>query len=123
MGRRWQIQDGKALYDGRPLAEWVDEAVADMVKAADPIRVVLFGSVARGDDGPDSDLDFLVILERVTEAQRPALMSRLRLAIKAPVPVDVFVAEQREFDQRKDAAASLYHWPAREGRVVYERAA
>jgi uncharacterized protein len=123
MARRWQIRDGKALYDGRPLAEWVDEAVADMVRAADPVRVVLFGSVARGDDGPDSDLDFLVILERVTDAQRPALMSRLRLAIRAPVPIDVFVADQREFDRRKDAAGSLYHWPAREGRVVYERAA
>jgi predicted nucleotidyltransferase len=27
-----------------------------------PVRIYLFGSVARGDDGPDSDLDFLVVV-------------------------------------------------------------
>ncbi len=122
MARRWSVRDGKVFYDGRRLAEWVDEAVADMVGAVRPVRVVLFGSVVRGDDGPDSDLDFLVIVEHLTEAERPALMSRLRLAIRAPVPVDVIVADEREFEKRKDAVASLYYWPAREGRVVYERA-
>jgi hypothetical protein len=43
-----------------------DEAIAEithrLVEFYQPIRIYLFGSVARGDDGPDSDLDFLVVV-------------------------------------------------------------
>jgi hypothetical protein len=43
-----------------------DEAIAEiadrLVEFYRPIRIYLFGSVARGDDGPDSDLDFLVVV-------------------------------------------------------------
>lgn len=43
-----------------------DDAIAEITrKLVDfyrPVRIYLFGSVARGDDGPDSDLDFLVVV-------------------------------------------------------------
>ena len=43
-----------------------DAAIAEITKrliaACQPVRIYLFGSVARGDDGPDSDLDFLVVV-------------------------------------------------------------
>src|ERR1035438_6922554 len=43
-----------------------DEAIAEithkLVEFYQPIRIYLFGSVARGDDGPDSDLAFLVVV-------------------------------------------------------------
>jgi predicted nucleotidyltransferase len=39
----------------------IRQAVATLVAAANPQRIVLFGSHARGDAGPDSDLDFLVV--------------------------------------------------------------
>jgi len=42
-------------------AELIKAAVEAIVAAAAPHRVVLFGSHARGNAGPDSDLDFLVI--------------------------------------------------------------
>jgi predicted nucleotidyltransferase/DNA-binding XRE family transcriptional regulator len=48
---------------GRPLRPWIEKLAPDIREAArrhgyDNVR--LFGSVARGEDGPDSDVDLLV---------------------------------------------------------------
>lgn len=118
----WKIVEGKAHYNGRTLAEWMPVAVADLVAAAGPLQIVLFGSVARGDDGPDSDLDLLVVLPAVDQTQRHVLMVKLHSAISAPVPIDVLVTDPQEIERRKDVIGSFLYWPTREGRVVYERA-
>lgn len=64
--------NGKVRYDGRTLADWAPVVAADLVRASDPLQVILFGSVAR-DDGPDSHLDLLVILEEAPPSERTAL--------------------------------------------------
>jgi hypothetical protein len=52
MGRTVDVIDDKVVYDGRTLAEWVPDVVGDLVRECDPIQIILFDSVARGDDGP-----------------------------------------------------------------------
>lgn len=121
MGRRGVFTDGK--WDGKTLAEWVPTAVADVVKAYQPLKVILFGSVAKGEEGPDSDLDLLVVLDEVDPAERVRLMGEIRAAISAPVAIDVFVTDPAECERRRDVVGSMHYWPLREGRVVYERAA
>lgn len=118
-----EVVDGKARYDGRTLSEWVPTVIDDLVTACDPLRVILFGSVARGEDGPDSDIDVLVVLPEVDRARRHELVARLRRAITAPVPVDVFVTDPSEIERRRNVIGSLLYWPLREGRVVHGRAA
>ena len=59
---RVQLIDGKVLYDGRSLIAWASRVADRIVERCDASRVVLYGSVARGDDGPDSDIDLLVIM-------------------------------------------------------------
>jgi predicted nucleotidyltransferase len=113
--------DGK--WNGRTLGEWVPDAVSDIVRACDPIRVILFGSVARGEEGPDSDLDFLVVLDHVDPAERAKLMSAIRAAIDAPVAIDIFVTDPAETERRKNVIGSIHYWPHREGVIVHERAA
>lgn len=113
--------DGR--WNGKTLREWVPEAVDDIVRVADPVRVILFGSVAKGEEGPDSDLDFLVVLDELDRDDRIQLMGEIRFAIAAPVPIDVFVTDPDECERRKDVIGSLHYWPLREGVVVYERAA
>lgn len=119
----YTVADGKARYDGKMLAEWLPGVVAELVAACDPLKVILFGSLARADDGPDSDIDLVVVLPKVDPATRHELMTRLQLAITAPVPVDVFPTDPREYERRKDVLGSFLYWPAREGRVLYERSA
>ena len=116
----WQVVDGRIRYAGRTLAEWVPDVVADLVAAAQPLRVLLFGSVARAVDGPDSDIDLLVVLPHV-EPSRHRLTVKLAHAINAPAPVDLLVTDPAEIAERGDLPGIL-RVALREGRVVYERA-
>jgi len=70
----YEMRDGKALYGGRTLAEWVPEVVDAVVRACDPEEVLLFGSVARGDDGPDSDIDLMVVCSSIDYTKRHELV-------------------------------------------------
>lgn len=112
--------DGK--WNGKGLREWLPVAVGDIVRQFDPVKVIVFGSVARGDEGTDSDLDLLVVFDHIDKRERPELMGRVRFAITAPVPCDVIVTDVEEYERRKDVNGSMLYWPAREGRVVYDRA-
>jgi predicted nucleotidyltransferase len=118
----WQVVDGKVRYAGRTLADWVPDVVADLVAAARPLRVLLFGSVAHGVDGPDSDIDLLVVLPEVDPSRRHELTVKLARAITAPVPVDLLVTDPAEIAERGDLPGTL-RVALREGRVVHEQAA
>lgn len=111
------------LWNGRLIRDWVPEVVADVVRAFDPAKVIVFGSVARDEARADSDLDLLVLLDEVDPRQRRVLMGRIRRAIEAPIPIDVLVAGVDEYESRRHVNGSPYYWPAHEGRVVYDRTA
>ena len=53
----YEDRDGNAIWAGRQLREWIPTLVESIVARFDPVRVIVFGSVASGTDGPDSDLD------------------------------------------------------------------
>ncbi len=108
---------------GRALSDWLPEVVADVVRAFDPLEIVLFGSVARGEETPDSDIDLLVVLARVAPHEKANLMGEVRAAIHAPVPVDVFVTDPAEISRRAHLTGSILYPALREGVVLYERAA
>jgi predicted nucleotidyltransferase len=118
----YEVRDGKARYDGRTLAEWAPDVVDAVVGACDPEQVLLFGSVARGDDGPDSDLDLMVVLSSIDYTRRHELEAKLYAALGGTLPVQVFVTDRRECERRRDVLGSMHYWPLREGRVVYARA-
>jgi len=78
------------------------------VAARQPARVLLFGSHARGDAGPHSDLDFLVIERDVPN--RHVEMARLARELRSfGVPVDVLVVSE----------AYAADWGGVEGTVVH----
>ena len=114
-------QDGR--WDGRTVRQWLPEVVRDIVTNVDPVRIILFGSAARDEMGPNSDLDLLVVLDELKPVERPRLMGEIRFAIRAPMAIDIFVTDLDECERRKDVVGSLHYWPLREGEVVYERAA
>ena len=97
----------------------VTEALGRTLAVVQPERVVLFGSYARGDAGPDSDLDLLVV--SAFEGARSRLALRILEAL-APLPVskDVFVLTPSEWSRDQDIPGTLAYPAAREGVVLYE---
>lgn len=98
----------------------IDRTVQALVAAAQPRRIVLFGSHARGDAGADSDLDLLVVEDKVID--RAGEMVRLRRALRPlRVPVDVLVASVEEVARCGAQPGHVLYWAIREGREVYGR--
>jgi predicted nucleotidyltransferase len=89
--------------------------------AADPVKIVLFGSRARDDAGPDSDFDILVV-ER-DPADRHAEMVRLDRALRPlGVPFDIVVVSERYAEDWGGVEGSMVHAALTEGRVLHAAA-
>ena len=85
-----------------------------------PEQVILFGSHARGEAGPDSDVDLLVVMDFEGAAHDKGLEIMQALHDRL-VPVDVVVTSPENFAWRKDVVGTI-EWPAaREGKVLYAR--
>ncbi len=98
----------------------IERAGRTLARAAGPpAKVILFGSHARGDAGPVSDLDFLVIEPRVDS--RVAEMARLRRSLPPlGVPVDVVVVSEDQVAEWGEVRGTLVHAALAEGEVVAE---
>jgi predicted nucleotidyltransferase len=95
------------------------EAVERLVRACGPDRIYLFGSAARGDAGPDSDYDFMVIVPDAAPLERKDC-GRAYLALRGlGIPKDVLVWTRTAFDEQLRLRASLPSTVVREGRLLY----
>lgn len=97
------------------------EAAARLVAACRPERIWLFGSRARGEQRPDSDLDLLVVVPDGADvpAARQAARESLRL-LGADVDIDLHAMSHRDFHDRLHLRASFPATVVREGRILYE---
>lgn len=97
----------------------LDEIVRRLVAAYAPERVYLFGSQARGDAGPDSDYDLLLVVPDWAPPER----RRSRLAYDVlwglGTAADVLVWTRERFEGRLALKASLPSTVVREGRLLY----
>lgn len=108
------------LYQGRTIAEWLPSIVTRIVERFDPLRIVLFGSLARGEADRDSDIDLLVVLPRVEDKRAMAIAIRCALA-DMPPPIDVIPTDPEELAQRSDLVGSILRPAITEGQVIYKR--
>lgn len=95
------------------------ELVRRLVDAYQPERIYLFGSKARGQAGPDSDYDLMVVVPDDAPPER----RRSRLGYQAlrgtGTAADVLVWPRQTFDERLHLRASLPATIVREGKLLY----
>jgi len=105
------------LSDDRTLTEIVRRLVA----AFQPEEIYLFGSKARGEAGPDSDYDLLLVVadEAAPERKRSRLAYQSLRGTRAAA--DVLVWSRGDFDRRLHLVASLPATVRREGRLIYAK--
>ena len=97
----------------------IDRMVKRIVRRFHPEKIILFGSRARGDAGPDSDVDLLVVTS--SDGSRHDKTDEIREALgDIVVPKDIFVTSPEDFAWRKEIVGTI-EWPAaHEGKVLYE---
>jgi predicted nucleotidyltransferase len=126
------LEEVEREIDARRVADWPDggekgkmgdsilnEIVRRLVEAYHPERIYLFGSHARGEAGPDSDYDLLVVVPDSAPEER----RRSRLAYEAlwgtGTAADVLVWTRDAFEARLHLRASLPSTVMAEGRLLY----
>jgi predicted nucleotidyltransferase len=98
----------------------IDEIGSRLAEAAPAqSKIVLFGSRARGDQGPLSDVDVLVIEPSVDDPFKESV--RLRRVLRGlGVPIDVVVVSRTEAIRRSAVRGTVIERALREGRVLVE---
>jgi predicted nucleotidyltransferase len=100
--------------------EEIKKMVELIVERFHPEKVILFGSHARGEASPDSDVDLLVVM--------PVRGSRREKAVQIGVALqdirvakDIIVTTPENFEWRKGVPGTIERPADREGLVLYAR--
>ena len=96
------------------------DIVRRVAEVADPDRIILFGSAVRGEMGPDSDIDLLVVKAGVPHRRQleQAIYANL-LGVR--VPVDVVVVTPDDITRLNGKVGSIIGPAVAEGREIYVR--
>ena len=97
----------------------LDEIIKEIVKAVNPEKIILFGSVAKGRNKSGSDFDIFVLKEGISHRRKLAQEIYLNLDINASV--DILVETPERFNILKENPFMIYNDIAKSGKIVYER--
>src|ERR687892_389378 len=93
----------KQIEQDRALAE----ILRRLVEAYQPERVYLFGSKARGDEGPDSDYDLMVVVPDSAPPERRRSRLAYQVLWGTGTAADVLVSTRERFEGDLEVRASL----------------
>lgn len=96
----------------------IGRLVQRIADAVHPLRVLVFGSAARGDAGPDSDVDLLVVMPEGVHRRRTAQFLYRHLS-GARIPFDILVATPSDLERHKNNDGLIYKAILCEGKEVY----
>ena len=92
--------------EDRDSVENIQELAREFVKKVNPIKIVLFGSFAKGSYTEDSDYDFYLVVDddrNIAEATREAYRASIYLKKR---PVDIVVGTNSRFEKKRRASYS-----------------
>lgn len=99
--------------------EWIEEIRDRIVAEFQPMRLILFGSMARNEAGRHSDVDLLVVLPRADNKRQVTVEIQSCLA-GLPVSRDIVVTTPEEIERRGRVVGTLLYSALREGKVIYD---
>ncbi len=109
--------DSPKIKDDR-YAKIIDEIIQQITIEITPLRIIIFGSIARNEAKSDSDIDLLVVMPNGTHRRKTAhiLYRRIR---KIDVPLDILVATSSDLENYQYNSSLIYGHILQEGIEVY----
>ena len=98
----------------------IEEMVLRIVERFHPERIILFGSYARGQAGPDSDVDLLVVMPVAGSKREKSIEIALALH-DIRVPKDIIVVTPDTVERQHDVVGTIVHPAIKEGKVLYAK--
>ena len=99
-------------------SEAINYLVQRIVEEAEPLRIVIFGSAARGEMEEHSDVDLLVVMPEGTHRRHTAQLLYRKIR-GVGVPFDIVVATPNDLEKHKDNIGLIYRKILQEGKEVY----
>ena len=100
--------------------EAIDQVVEQIVEKFKPQKIILFGSYARGDPRPESDVDLLVVMKTSKKASKKSLEIRRHLGVM--FGLDLVVYTSKRLKERVDMGTWFVKDILKDGKVLYEAA-
>jgi predicted nucleotidyltransferase len=89
-----------------------------IVELVHPLEIILFGSRARGDASPDSDIDLLVVMPEGTHRRNTARYLYQYLS-RRTIPLDLIVATTGDLAKHRNNIGLIYYYILKEGKSLY----
>ena len=96
----------------------LNEITRRIVETAHPRKIILFGSAERGEMGPNSDLDVLVVIPSGIHRRKTA-RSIYRNLIGVGFAVDIVVVNEQDIERYKDNSGLVIKSALEQGRILY----
>ncbi|MBW7988559.1 MAG: nucleotidyltransferase domain-containing protein [Planctomycetes bacterium] len=101
-----------------PNPKVIESLVQKIVEAVHPLKIILFGSYARDNANPESDIDVLVVMPEGVHCRRTAQLLYRQIR-GLGVPFDVLVSTPSTLEKHKDNIGLIYRTVLKEGKEIY----
>ncbi len=98
--------------------EFISIMTERIVRDFAPLQIILFGSQARGDADPHSDIDLLVVFSELTDKRKTAIDIGHALA-DLPVARDILVSTPEELERSNTRIGSVLRYAQQEGKILW----
>jgi len=102
----------------QPDTHTLNQLVQRIVEVVAPLKIILFGSAVRGDMGPDSDIDVLIVMPEGVHRRKTAQNLHTKMS-GIPFPIDILVTTPTALEKHKNNIGLIYHTILKEGKEIY----
>lgn len=97
----------------------IQELVKMIVSNFHPLKIILFGSQAKGNFDKNSDIDVLVVKSHVGK-KHSELIALKKILRPLRIPLDLLITDDQEYCDRSKTPGTVYYWANKEGVVLYD---
>jgi uncharacterized protein len=108
------------IRGGAPkVRQCIENLCEQIVRVADPLQIILFGSYAYGNPTEDSDIDLLVIMPFDVSPHAQAV--KIKLQIDTPMRLDLLVRTPEQVRQRIEMGDLFMQEIVERGKMLYSQ--